>query len=135
MPEALIREARLRPEHADSYPDIEPGTWTPAAGLARLVLDRGLYQRVPGTKGNRPLSAEHFEFRGPSLPPASRPGGRSRQTDITVTEAERELKASQGRLEDELGAAEAGLEDARDLDQRKMPPSARPGRKGGGPAG
>jgi len=40
MPEALIREARLRPEHADSYPDIEPGVWNPAVGLARLVLDR-----------------------------------------------------------------------------------------------
>ena len=118
MPETLIREARLRPEHADSYPEIEPGVWTPAAGLARLVLDRELYRRAPGTKGDRPLPAEHFEFRGPSLPPESRPGGRSRQTDITVNEAERELKASQGRLENELGAAEAGLEDARDLDRR-----------------
>ena len=159
MPEALIREARLRPEHADSYPDIEPGVWTPAAGLARLVLDRGLYQRAPGSKGDRPLSADHFEFRGPSLPPESRSGGRSRQTDVTVTEAERELKASQGRLEDELGVAEAGLRDARDLDQRfedlerrdedlrraaraptgpllpPEPPSARPGRKGRGPTG
>ena len=35
MPEALIREARLRPEHADSYPDIEAGVWKPAGGLAR----------------------------------------------------------------------------------------------------
>jgi len=115
MPEALIREARLRPEHADSYPEIEPGVWTPAAGLARLVLDRGLYRRAPGTKGDRPLPAEHFEFRGPSLPPESRPGGRSRQTDVPVTQAERELKASQARLEDQLGAAEAGLDDARGL--------------------
>ncbi|HKU60047.1 MAG TPA: hypothetical protein VJQ44_02430 [Gemmatimonadales bacterium] len=118
MPEALIREARLRPEHADSYPEIEPGVWTPAAGLARLVLDRGLYRQAPGTKGDRPLSDAHFEFRGPSLPPESRPGGRSRQTDVTVNEAERELKASQGRLEEQLGAAEAGLDDARDLDRR-----------------
>jgi hypothetical protein len=160
MPEALIREARLRPEHADSYPDIEPGIWTPAAGLARLVLDRGLYRRAPGSKGDRPLPADHFEFRGPSLPPESRPGGRSRQTDVTVTEAERELKASQGRLEDELGAAEAGLNDARGLDQRfeelerrdeelrraareptgpllptEPSPSAHPDRKGRRPAG
>jgi hypothetical protein len=159
MPEALIREARLRPEHADSYPDIEPGVWTPAAGLARLVLDRGLYRRAPDTKGDRPLPAEHFEFRGPSLPPESRPGGRSRQTDVTVTQAEHELKASQGRLEDQLEAAEAGLDDARGLDQRfenlerreeelrraareptgplpppVKPPSANPGRKGRGPA-
>jgi hypothetical protein len=160
MPEALIREARLRPEHADSYPEIEPGVWTPAAGLARLVLDRGLYRRAPDTKGDRPLPGEHFEFRGPSLPPESRPGGRSRQTDIAVTQAEHELKASQGRLEDELGAAEAGLDDARGLDRRfedlerrdeelrraarepigpsvppEQPPSARPGRKGRRPSG
>jgi hypothetical protein len=160
MPEALIREARLRPEHADSYPEIEPGVWTPAAGLARLVLDRGLYRRVPGTKGDRPLPAEHFEFRGPSLPPESRPGGRSRQTDVAVTQAEHELKASQGRLENQLGAADAGLDDARGLDQRfedlerreeelrraasepigplvppEQRPSARPGRKGRRPSG
>lgn len=158
MPEALIREARLRPEHADSYPDIEPGVWTPAGGLARLVLDRGLYRRARGAKGDRPLPAEHFEFRGPSLPPESRPGGRSRQNDVTVTEAERELESSRGRLESQLGEAEAGLDDARDLDRRfedlerrdeelrraareptgpllppERPPSGRPGRKGSSP--
>jgi len=152
MPEALIREARLRPEHADSYPDIEAGVWKPAGGLARLVLERGLYRQVPGAKGDRPLPEAHFEFRGPSLPPESRPGGRSRQTDVTVTEAERNLEASRGRLEDQLGAAEAGLNNARDLDRRfedlerrdeelrrasREPtgplksPSVHPGRKGG----
>jgi len=155
MPEALIREARLRPEHADSYPDIEAGVWKPAGGLARLVLERGLYRQVPGAKGDRPLPEAHFEFRGPSLPPESRPGGRSRQTDVTVTEAERNLEASRGRLEDQLGAAEAGLNDARDLDRRfedlerrdeelrrasrepagplvpPKSPSVHPGRKGG----
>ena len=78
MPEALIREARLRPEHAGSYPDIEPGVWTPAAGLARLVLERHLYRQVEGQKGDRPLPESHFEFRGPSLPPEARPAGRSR---------------------------------------------------------
>jgi hypothetical protein len=118
MPETLIREARLRPEHAGSYPDIEPGVWTPAAGLARLVLERGLYRQVTGTKGDRPLPDAHFEFRGPSLPPESRPGGRSRQTDVGVAEAERELQASRERLDEQVGTAEAALADARDLDQR-----------------
>src|SRR4051794_40150541 len=118
MPEALIRQARLRPEHADSYPDIAPGVWTPAAGLARLVLDRGLYRRIPGAKGDRPLPEEHFEFRGPSLPPESRPGGRSRQTDVPVAQAERDLAASRGRLEDRLDTAEAGLDDAQKLERR-----------------
>src|SRR4051794_30595592 len=118
MPEALIRQARLRPEHADSYPDIEPGVWTPAAGLARLVLDRGLYRRIKGAKGDRPLPEEHFEFRGPSLPPESRPGGRSRHTDVPVAKAELDLATSRGRLEDRLDAAEAGLDDAQKLERR-----------------
>jgi hypothetical protein len=118
MTEALIREARLRPEHAGSYPDIEPGVWTPAAGLARLVLEHRLYRQVPGPKGDRPLPDTHFEFRGPSLPPQSRPGGRSRHTDIGVAEAERDLETSRERLDQELHAAESGLADARELDQR-----------------
>jgi len=118
MPEAMIREARLRVEHAKSYPDIEPGVWTPAAGLARLVLERGLYRKVPGSRGDRPLPEAHFEFRGPSLPPEARPGGRSRQTDVSVTEAERDLEASRERLDLRLDAAEAGLADAGKLDQR-----------------
>jgi hypothetical protein len=118
MPEALIREARLRPEHAGSYPDIEPGLWTPAAGLAHLVLERQLYRQVPGGKGDRPLPDTHFEFRGPSLPPEARPGGRSRQTDVSVAEAERSLEASRERLGQQLDRAEAGLADAEELDER-----------------
>jgi hypothetical protein len=118
MPEALIREARLRSEHARSYPDIEPGVWTPAAGLARLVLERGLYRQVEGFKGDRPLPDTHFEFRGPSLPPEARPGGRSRQTDVGIAEAERDLAAGRERLDQQLDAADAGLANARDLDQR-----------------
>jgi hypothetical protein len=118
MPEAMTREARLRPEHAESYPDIEPGVWTAAAGLARLVLDRGLYRKVPGARGDRPLPEAHFEFRGPSLPPEARPGGRSRQTDVSVAEAEHDLEASRDRLGRELDAAESGLADADKLDRR-----------------
>ena len=118
MPDALIREARLRPEHAGIYPDIEPGVWTPAAGLARLVLERGLYRQVPESRGDRPLPDTHFEFRGPSLPPAARPGGRSRQTDVGIAEAERDLETSRDRLGRRLDAAEASLADARQLDER-----------------
>jgi len=118
MPDAMIREARLRAEHAESYPDIEPGVWTPAAGLARLVLERGLYRKVPGARGDRPLPEAHFEFRGPSRPPEARPGGRSRQTDVSVNEAERSLEASRERLGRRLDAAQEGLADAGRLDQR-----------------
>lgn len=89
MPEALIREARLKPEHAGFYPEIEAGTWTPAQSLARFVLEKELYRNVPGARiGGRPLPDEHFEFRGPSRPPEERRAGRSRGTDVSLTSAE-----------------------------------------------
>ena len=56
--------------------------------------------------------------RGPSVPPEARPGGRSRQTDVSVAEAERELEATRQRLGDQLDAAESGLADAQKLDHR-----------------
>jgi hypothetical protein len=69
MTDRNVREARLRPEHADRYPGIEPGVWFNAATLAEH-LDRrraqGLDGEPPG--GPRPLSGEHFEFRGGEKP-------------------------------------------------------------------
>ena len=59
------REARLREEHADRYPDLTPGAWVPAHVLAEFVLERGLYQRRSGTPSRaRLLEETHFEFRG-----------------------------------------------------------------------
>lgn len=87
MPETLIREARLRPEHAGFYPQIKAGTWLPAASLAQVVLEKELYRNVPGARvGGRPLPDEYFEFRGPSRPPEERPRGRSRETDVAEAE-------------------------------------------------
>jgi hypothetical protein len=113
MPEAVIREARLRPEHATFYPEIEAGTWLPAQSLARLVLEKELYRNVPGARiGGRPLPEEYFEFRGPSKPPEERPGGRSRETDISVAEAERKLRSEEERLAGQVDAAEGQLREA-----------------------
>jgi hypothetical protein len=64
-----VREARLIPDHADQYPGIEPGVWFTAATVAEhlnLRLARG-GQGGPGD-GPRPLSGEHFEFRGGERP-------------------------------------------------------------------
>jgi hypothetical protein len=37
--EFSAREARLRPEHADRYPQLEAGVWEPAAEIgAKLLL-------------------------------------------------------------------------------------------------
>jgi hypothetical protein len=60
-----IREARLRPEYAELYPDLTPGIWVPATVLSEFVLERGLYQRRTGSPSHARLLAEsHFDFRG-----------------------------------------------------------------------
>jgi hypothetical protein len=119
MSDAVIREARLRPEHAGRYPDLEAGTWVPAAGLARLVLERGLYRNAAGPRGSdRPLPDEHFEFRGPSRPPEARPGGRSRQTDVGIAEAAHDLERGEGRLAARIDAADESVRQAEDLREK-----------------
>jgi hypothetical protein len=60
------REARLKPEFAEQYPDLEPGVWHPAASVAAYLLTR---QRTLGTvdplgRPARAIPTEHFEFRG-----------------------------------------------------------------------
>jgi hypothetical protein len=67
MVDTTVREARLRPEHAESYPGIEPGVWFNAATLAEHLNRRRAFD---GDDGNAPrvLSPEHFEFRGGERP-------------------------------------------------------------------
>jgi hypothetical protein len=68
MSHPTLREARLRPEHAERYPGIEPGVWFTAATLAEH-LDRRLGREGgDGDAGPRVLSLEHFEFRGGERP-------------------------------------------------------------------
>jgi hypothetical protein len=58
-----MREARLKPEFASLYPEIDPGVWFPAA----LVSARRLARiRSAGDAGSlaRVLDEHHFEFRG-----------------------------------------------------------------------
>ena len=72
LPWTTRREARLRSEHAGSYPGVRPGLWEPAAVLVdRIVAARLLGGGQPGIRG-RVLSDEHFEFRG-GAEPAVRP--------------------------------------------------------------
>ena len=64
IPEHLRREARLRPEHAHRYAGLPAGVWQNAASLVdRLVAARLLGRERLAMQG-RPLSDEHFEFRG-----------------------------------------------------------------------
>jgi hypothetical protein len=58
-----IREARLKPEFAASYPGIEAGVWLPATVIGQQLLLWHLTAPVT-PQGERLLSEEHFEFRG-----------------------------------------------------------------------
>lgn len=68
MADSGVREARLRPEHAERYPGIEPGVWFTAATLAEH-LDRRFGRGEGGADtGLRVLPPDHFEFRGGERP-------------------------------------------------------------------
>ena len=59
------RQARLKPEYAELYPDVEPGIWYTAATLAEHLLARFLCQeRASRSLPERILDDHHFEFRG-----------------------------------------------------------------------
>jgi hypothetical protein len=65
-----MREARLRPEYADLYPELVPGQWEPASRIVEVVLARYLLQKMTdGQVADRALNESHFEFRGGAEPP------------------------------------------------------------------
>jgi len=68
MGDTTVREARLRPDHAERYPGIEPGVWFTAATLAEHLDRRRVREGDADDMGDRALSADHFEFRGGEQP-------------------------------------------------------------------
>jgi hypothetical protein len=58
------REARLRPEFAEHYPEIEPGVWEPAAELGAKLLLWQVQQQGTAALNTRILDERHFDFRG-----------------------------------------------------------------------
>jgi hypothetical protein len=76
------REARLKPEFAHLYPSLEAGRWDSAAMMADRVVAWLLRQPHGGyISPDRVLRPEHFEFRGSSPRPGSRPEGQNRRGD------------------------------------------------------
>jgi hypothetical protein len=64
-----MREARLRPEFAQLYPELTPGQWEPAARIVEVVLARYLLRQMTETPTpDRALDESHFEFRGGADP-------------------------------------------------------------------
>jgi hypothetical protein len=75
------RDARLRPEFAQSYPSLTPGVWESASVLTEKVIAWRLQHGVADLfRWDRVLNPEHFEFRGG---PAEPPEPPSRRTDAT----------------------------------------------------
>jgi hypothetical protein len=77
------REARLRTEHAQLYPGIEPGVWMPVESLLRRITDL-IHQdpyKAGVIAGTRLLHQEHFEYRGSSARPEGLPEGSTRLSD------------------------------------------------------
>lgn len=59
-----VREARLLPEWAALYPEIEAGVWMVAEQLVPSVLRHRLHGQPTWEFTRRILANEHFEFRG-----------------------------------------------------------------------
>jgi hypothetical protein len=69
-----MREARLRPEFADLYPELTPDQWEPASRIAEVVLARFLLKQMGSDPADRALQESHFEFRGGAQePPRTNP--------------------------------------------------------------
>ena len=64
-----MREARLRQEFADLYPELTPGVWEPASRIAEVVLARFILQQMGSDPMERALTESHFEFRGGAQDP------------------------------------------------------------------
>jgi hypothetical protein len=62
--EFTAREARLRPEFAESYPQLEAGVWETAAEIGAKVLLWQVQQQGTAALATRILDERHFEFRG-----------------------------------------------------------------------
>ena len=70
----MTREARLKPEHAHLYPDIEPGRWESAGVLAdRALACRLLLPSSGFVLNERVLGGGHFDFRGGAGPRKAAP--------------------------------------------------------------
>ena len=61
---APIRQARLKPQFADDYPEVEPDTWVPVESLVQDLLAALRRSRPNPVREVRLLDNTHFEFRG-----------------------------------------------------------------------
>ncbi len=67
-----MREARLRPEFAASYPGLEPGAWEDAASLPRMCSSEHLLQPGPGWMLSDRVLDKNTSISGAGIPAAGR---------------------------------------------------------------
>jgi hypothetical protein len=77
------REARLRPEYQERYPDITSGVWHNAAWVTEKVLQHSP-ESPAALSPDRPLPDAHFEFQGGITASAPWYDLPRRRTDRTV---------------------------------------------------
>jgi hypothetical protein len=58
------REAQLKAEYADWYPELDAGVWFPAAWVAARVLEQLRHGEPRWELSTRVLADDHFAFRG-----------------------------------------------------------------------
>jgi hypothetical protein len=63
-----LRQARLKPKFWSLYPTIPSGVWHGAAALVGLVLRNQRGRPTFASLVDRPLPAEHFDFRAGDPP-------------------------------------------------------------------
>jgi hypothetical protein len=75
------RQARLRPEYDEWYPEITAGVWLNAVWVTEKALEQQRGGSPSWAPGNRALSDAHFEFQGSANQARSRNGLQTRRTD------------------------------------------------------
>jgi hypothetical protein len=78
------REAMLRPEFADWYPNLQPDWWYPAEKLAELVVEQRESSEPRWDLESRVPCDEHFLYRGGN--PRGHPHPRTRRSDSRAHE-------------------------------------------------
>lgn len=83
MTSARGREARLKPDAAYIYPELDPEQWLPVEVLLRQVAAMlyGDPAKASIISGERLLRDDHFDFRGSSPRPEGLPTEASRLSD------------------------------------------------------
>lgn len=81
-----LRQVRLKTKYWSLYPKVQSGLWHDAVALVRSVLYHHRGRPTFASLADRPLPAEHFDFRYGDPPRPDRMGEQSRCNDPRTDE-------------------------------------------------